>query len=471
MSADSLPQSKPGPAAVPESQPKARDDKKSLVRSELNLEQNAIFTVSTYREKSREIQIRSVAPTGEITERKVSIGKTVGGVETGVLTTHHFKVYLALLELWEKARKPTADRVHFTTLRVMRQLSMKDSGEEYERLKHWLRELRQIPITFENSFYLPKESKHTNIADLTVLSYLDIFERKYQTKNNSERTRGYGEFRFDDHILESLINNHTHPLRLDVVMEFKKHKDTAILLYTYLDRNLALKDKYEVGLEKLFEHLDLSQRQIRYPSDRKAKIENILKELEGKPLSTGTLSYCRVHKTKDEQGYKLVAHKKQFDALPAASELATKLTTPAAAPKPDDNSPIFTTLLSHGLTEAQAQEFMTVSTQILTLQLDALPYRLERYRRQGKPANEAALLYQSIQQNWTPPKSYWQAKEREEQATRRAEERAQDAARAQLLHAEQERTAQHHAALMAYFATLSPEEQKSIDEQYFPIER
>lgn len=79
----------------------------SIVRSELNLEQNSVFTVSTYRKKSREIIFaKETGPGGEIHERRAIIGKTAGGIETGILTTYHFKVYLALLDLWEKADRP-----------------------------------------------------------------------------------------------------------------------------------------------------------------------------------------------------------------------------------------------------------------------------------------------------------------------------------------------------------------------------
>ena len=145
---------------------------------------------------------------------------------------------------------------------------------------------------------------------MTILNHLHIYERKNVGK--AKKTRGYGEFQFDRHILASLVNNHSHPLRLDVIKEFRKHKDLAILLYTYLDRNLAFKPKYEIGLGKLFEHLDLSQDYIPYPAKRKHRIEPVLEEIKNKPLSTGALLYCRIHKTEDGEDYKLVCRKKLY---------------------------------------------------------------------------------------------------------------------------------------------------------------
>jgi len=76
--------------AVPES-----EATREIVRSELNLEQNAVFTVSTFKGKSREV-IRRLETEDGVIERKVVIGKTASGVEVGVLTTTHFKLYLVL---------------------------------------------------------------------------------------------------------------------------------------------------------------------------------------------------------------------------------------------------------------------------------------------------------------------------------------------------------------------------------------
>jgi hypothetical protein len=380
-----------------------------MVRSELNLERNSVFAVSTYRKKSREIVIRDTSSPGEVFERRAIIGRTVDGVETGVLTVHHFKVYLALVELWEKAGKPIHGPIHFTTLRIMKRLGMADSGWEYERLKKWLFHLRQIPLTFVDSFFIPKEGSFKSLKPFTILNHLEIYERKKVGKE--QKTRGYGEFRFDDHILESLINNYTHPLRFDVIKSFKKRKDLTILLYVYLDRNLALRKKYVVRLEKLFEHLDLSQTYIRRPSDRKVKIEPVLKELEGRPLSTGILSSCRIYKAEDGRDYKLIAHKRPFQRLTEPEEAPAQL--------PTARSELITLLTEQGLTESQARELVSQRDEkIIKLQLEALPYRLKRYKEQGEEANKAAVLYRSIKEDWSAPKEYWETKEREEREKR-----------------------------------------------------
>ena len=455
-----------------------KSDKSSIVRSELNLEQNSVFTISTYRGKSREVVARGTSPAGEIYERKAIIGRTIDGIETGVLTTHHFKLYLAFIRFWEEAGRPVKEPVHFTVLRIIKALGMINSGSNYEMIKRNLVNLRQIPITFINSFYLLDEGMFRTLEPFSILSRLSIYERK--KVGRQQKTYGYGEFRFDDNILESLINNHTHPLRLDVVNSFKKHKDLSILLYIYLDRNLAFKDKYEIGLEKLFDHLDLSQKQIRYPSDRKAKIEPVLEQLRGKELSTGVLSYTQVLKTKDGKDYKLVCRKKPFpkklneQEVPPQLELTlpTKIGSgspetgsesvengPESAKSSSEPLPL---LIEKGLTQKQAAKLVAEkSSEVIIDQLAYLPFRVKEYESQRKEINEPAILYESINDNWKVPKSYLEAeKEKERKAERLERERM-----ARLEQEGQDRAEQERIELEAYKETLDPEERKRLRER------
>ena len=451
---------------------------RSIVRSELNLEKNCIFTVSTYREKSREVTRKEIMPSGEIVERRVIVGRTADGAETGVLTTHHFKVYLALIELWEQAGRPAGDKVRFTTLRLMKRLEMKDSGEEYRRLKRWVRNLRQTPITFVNSFYTPGATGHTDLADITILNHLHLYERR--NTGRQKKTRGYGEFRFDDHIAENLINNHVHPLRLDVIKSFTRHRDLAILLYTYIDRNIAFKNSYEIGLGKLFDHLDLSQRHVKYPSDRKRVLDPVLEQLRGKELSTGVLSYAQILKTKDRRDYKLVCRKKSYlnypkrlkeQGTPSQPQLAPS--TELAEPEVSESTEVelestesatdpITRLEEKGLTGKQVLKLLAENdSETIANQLEYLPFRVGEYESQRKEINEPAILYNSIIENWKVPKSYLEVeKGKEREAERLERERI-----ARLKQEEQDREEQEAARMEAYKESLSSEKRVKLRER------
>lgn len=442
-----------------------KERKHLIVRSELNLEQNSIFTVSTYRGKSREIVVEETKPGGEVFERRAIIGKTAGGIETGVLTTYHFKVYLALLELWERAGRPVSEPVHFTILRIIRRLELSHDGRTYARMKRWLLDMGQIPLTFINSFFAPEDGLYQTLDPFHVLSYLRIYERKKVGKH--QKTYGYGEFQFDRHILENLVNNHTHPLRLDVINSFRKHKDLSILLYVYLDRNLAFKDKYEIGLEKLFGHLDLSEKQIRYPSDRKVKIEPVLEQLRGKELSTGILSHAQIAKTKYGADYKLVCHKKHFvEGLKSGPTSWDKIELPEASEisleSAKSNSELLSILIEKGLTEKQAAKLIAEKDPVaISAQLTYLPFRLREYESQNKDINEPAILYESISDNWKVPKTYLEAeKEKEREAERGERERI-----ACLEQEERDRAEQERAKIEAYKENLDSGQRAKLRER------
>lgn len=385
------------------------ENSRPLARSELNLELNRIFAGLDRGRMSREFVERETLPSGETIERRVIVGKAFDGVEVGDLTPYHFLVCLALEELWTKAGKPVNDVVPFTTLKLMKRLGMKDSGQEYARIKAWLRGLRQRPISFINAFYNSEDGDHVDLNDITVLSHLRFYERKYTTVKGVEKRRGYGEFQFDRYILNSLINNYTHPVHLDVATSFKKNRERAILLYTYLDRNLTFRDKYEIGLEKLFDHLGWSQEYVRYPSDRKKKADAVVREMIDTRLSSGGhISYCRVHKTKDGKSYKLVAHKRRGQPKSMAEQDEV---VPRQTPK---DSNLHEKLAAHGLTHTQIEHLSEAGEHAISTQLEALPHRVESYERKQESPNQAALLYQSIKENWALPKSYLDAKERAE---------------------------------------------------------
>lgn len=444
----------------------AQQDQNRFIRSELNLERNSVFTVSTYHGKSREVVIRKTTPTGEISESKVIIGKTIDSVETGVLTTHHFKLYLALIKLWEGAGRPINDPVHFTILKIINLLGMINSGSNYELIKRQLTQLRQIPLTFIESFFMADQETFSSLNPLTILNHLDIYERK--NIRGTKKTRSYGQFQFDRHLLESLINNYSHPLRLDVIREFKKHKDLAILLYIYIDRSLAFKTKYQIGLEKLFDHLDLSQSYIQYPSQRKEKIVPVLQQLEGKLLSTGTLSYCRVDKTADGKDYKLICRKKPFAKKLKTQEIPPEFQLPPPTePEPElehlePKSELLSLLIEKGLTEKQAAKLISEKKpEVVKAQLDYFSFRLKDYESQGREINKPAILYDSIKGNWKAPKGYLKAeKEKEREAERLEEEK-----RARLEQEEPEREEKERERLEAYKERLDPEERARLRER------
>ena len=153
-------------------EPQKKEPTPLIVRSELNLEQNSIFSLADSR-KSRTTTYQDILPNGTQRIRTVSIGKTIDGIEVGILTAHHFRIYLSLLDLWEKQGRPTDKPIHFSVLKIIKKLGLADAGPNYDLLKKHLVNLRQIPITFEQSFYNNDDSYiRTYAQDHEALSLL-----------------------------------------------------------------------------------------------------------------------------------------------------------------------------------------------------------------------------------------------------------------------------------------------------------
>jgi len=384
------------------------DQNREFTRSELNLEKNAVFTVSAYKGLSREIIFRQQDDKGLVHEHRVIIGKTIDGHELGVLTVYHFKIYLVLLELWEKAGKPIHDPVHFTVRQILTRLESPVGGNDYQHVKKVLYNLRQIPIEFRDSFFDPRRGEFKSLKPFSVLSHLEIYERKYNVSDGEEtRVMGYGEFQFSRHILESLLSNYSHPVILDVVKEFKKHQELAILLYVYVDRNLAFKNQYEVTLDKLFDHLDLSQKQIRYPADRKVKIKPVLSELKGKPLSSGTLTEARIVPTEDRTNYKAIFQKNPYPALPRDIQKPKEESLPSPEHKIKQilDAEFIAKLSKLGLSQSQIDR--VVARYPRDKIIDWL--NSQRYWKK-KAENPAAFFLKALEGDWVLPNEYFKHK-------------------------------------------------------------
>jgi len=119
-------------------------------------------------------------------------------------------------------------------------------------------------------------------------------------------------------------------------------------------------------------------------------------------------------------------------------------------------------LVEKGLTEKQAVRLLAEQIpEVITTQLEYLPFRLEDYRAQGRDVNVAAVLYDSIKENWKPPDGYLNAEKEKEREARRREEEKQ----AQLQREKEERKEQEHAILEAYKEKMDSEERQNLRER------
>ena len=312
-------------------EPRAREEeerervKPEVVRPELNVEKwpaawaPSHARVTTTRVLRREERL----PDGTVRRQEVQIPHVSG---LGTLNTDDKKTWYSLVKVWEDAGRPTDRLTTLSVYEIAKLRRVRWSGRAHQELVRSLFRIRDIPFRFIDSFTIPGEQGEQGTArrvtqTINLLTDLILLER------NDGKGRGFDPqltlsgFRFHPEILRLLIQNHTKPLFLDTVMAIKG--EIALLLYGYLDLVLSSRSHFERNLAGLFEELGLTGASYRARAHRRLRIRPALKELEGKPVTTGILKSLRLEVNAAGGDDKLVVEK---DELPP--ELAGAISRP-----------------------------------------------------------------------------------------------------------------------------------------------
>jgi len=275
------------------------------IRPDLNIEKWSIWQPANSRN----------APSVRVFEREVTLPDRsrltaqveIGFTQHGTITTKEQKVYWALVKCWEDEGCSCADETFVSRRGLAKLLKKKWGTNVIESIDESLWRLRYTPITWRNSYYDSATGEtFEELEGFTILSKLKLFRRK----KDGEVYHGVSCFQFHEHVLTNLSNNHTKPLLFNVAISFKR--DIAQLLYPHVDLMMADKYKYERRTGGLCRDLGLKGKMYAYLSGRKRAFEPALKEMEGKPLSTGVLIKATLEKTKDGTDYKVVFVKRAY---------------------------------------------------------------------------------------------------------------------------------------------------------------
>lgn len=280
---------------------------KHLIRPELNFEKWPLFATSQYKGRSREIfrQIETDKTIGVVIGKQIDDRGNI--LEVGILRMLDLKGFYGLIKLWEETGKPTNQLVKARMRHLARILKKSWGGKTNKELKMVLQRLRRIPIDWFASFYHKKtNTTEKMLAQVNILGDLRLYERE---KGKRMEEAAFA-FKFHDVILQNLINNYTKPLNLEVILGFKK--ELSSLLYRHIDLIMADKLHYERTTKNLISDAGLEIESYPYPSFRKRALQPALRELKGVRLSTGTLTYARLHRTANNNEWKAVFKKEPF---------------------------------------------------------------------------------------------------------------------------------------------------------------
>lgn len=288
-----------------------------LVGFELNLEKNLIFVPRTFKGRSFERTFIDETPEGLPLKRKLSVGKTRKGEEIGVLyIPSHYPLALILHELWENAGKPTDKILSHSLYELNRGRGVESSGRNREKTEHLLEDLRATPLRFEATWYIKSEKAHAkHLKPFTILDYLDIRTKEFK-RNGRTVKKGLVRWRFDQHVIDSLLQNHTHPTIKTVIFSIKQFRDTAIPFYNFADRLLSQNEQPKpLSLQNFWQQAtQLEPPHYKRKRDLAARAKKILGEIDGKALSSGGVLAYDIYPNTKKDGYNVKLSKKPDDA-------------------------------------------------------------------------------------------------------------------------------------------------------------
>lgn len=297
-----------------------------LIGFELNLEKNLIFVPRTFAGKSFERVVEEKTDEGEILTRKLSVGKTRNGDEVGVMyIPTHYPMALILHELWEDAGKPEDRILTHTLYELNKARGVSASSRNREKTENLLEDFRTIPLRFEASWFIKSERAHAEkLKPFTILDYLDI-SKKTIIRNGKQIVKGMIRWRFDQNVIQSLLNHHTHPTLKDAIFTITQFRDTAIPFYNFTDRMLSQIEKPRpMALENFWEQAtQFPAPQYARKRDLYARAKKILKEVDGKPLSSGGYVSIDLKPNSNKDGYNVHITKKADDSGAVESRKAS----------------------------------------------------------------------------------------------------------------------------------------------------
>lgn len=254
-------------------------------------------------------------------------------------TTTTQRVFYALFQIWEQAGKPPQGRFSFSARQIAALIGWKWAGKDTaERIQEHLVILNSSTIDWEESFASGDEV-------VTMVEAMSLIDAKGYLKREkmSDRQFFYGQHnvRLNSDLVANMLEGKTKPFNYHAFISIKN--ETAAKLYNLLDNFLANKRHWERRATALiYEDLEMDGKRYEKTFARKAKLQELVRELDGKELSSGTLS-VKVVKTADGADWKLVA-----DKTPKALK---KGRIPPKLANPSDDIPLIVEDLLEGLSQ------------------------------------------------------------------------------------------------------------------------
>jgi len=289
--------------------------KENKVRSELTIERHALFAANTFKGDFRKYERKVRNPhTGEHFLLRVEIGDSDGGGR-GVLKQRHQEAFYKLSQIWseqeyriEEDKRSAFGSIELSVYDLVHRLKGDDSGQNYKKALQLLKEMSSIRVNIKR---INIDEDTCDIQDFSLLSY-EWHARSFSEKTLRPRSDGESmvHIRFSDFITDNFLRKNVKSLMLSPYFSLKDKagKGIAQLIYTMLDYELASKNSFHISLANLSNRLGLTH--YKYKSDRKRKLDPIVRLLGGKIILDGEYKIqAHLEEAEDKRDWILLAKK------------------------------------------------------------------------------------------------------------------------------------------------------------------
>lgn len=219
-------------------------------------------------------------------------------------TTTTLRVYLALLQIWTHNGQPQDGIVTFSARQLAAIIGWKWAGAATaNRIANHVSILKSTGLTWIFSFLQSNGTLERKVSDISILQSAEYNERKTLFKD--ERFSPVQRVRFNADLVDNMLKGHVRPLNYNALKAIAN--DTTLNLYTRIDIYLSKKPRWERRSIELFrDELGLVGKRYEKRFARRAKLRDLIKELDGVELCHGKLKVW-LEDTADGEDDKLVA--------------------------------------------------------------------------------------------------------------------------------------------------------------------
>ena len=282
----------------------------SIIKTELTIEDNPLFVINSFKEKSRHYQRQIRTVDGKILTQQVRVGQRKDSPRAfGVLKEKHQEALYKLIDLWQRtgcklalvSNRPRA-MLATSSYQLAKSLCGNDSSPSYKYTRSIIEDLESIPISIENAF------------TRNGISFMEFTVLNVEWHGGGSLNRGSSKvvILFSSMITEGFMHGHVKAFSLETYLNLDSSRtnkcSSAKLLHRIFDRELATKEKYNIALAPLMERLGMKRYQ--HKSQRKQKIAPALASLSNSLIIADTYRVSlELRLSRDGKDYVLVGIK------------------------------------------------------------------------------------------------------------------------------------------------------------------